>query len=58
MVVRGIGLKKKPILTSKLRDVNIGKYHGEKKDFYNNFPGDFHWIPKKTERVLSWLEIE
>lgn len=53
MVARGIGLKKKPILTSKLRDVNIGKYHGgRKKDFYNDFPGDFHWIPKNGESLV------
>jgi len=58
MIAREIELKKENfVLTSRLRDVNLGKYHGgRKKDFYNDFPdflGDFNQKPEDGESLSS-----
>lgn len=58
MIAREIELKKENfVLTSRLRDVNLGKYHGgRKKDFYNDFPdflNDFNQKPEDGESLSS-----
>ena len=55
MIAREIGLKKENfVLTSRLRDVNRGKYHGgRKKDFYNDFPDFLSDFSQKAENGES-----
>ncbi len=61
IIARGIGLdKEKLTLTANLRDINLGKYHGElKKNFYKDFPdfpGDLKEKPEGGESLVEARE--
>jgi len=54
------GLKKKIFFDKRLRDINLGVYHGKsKKEFYRNFPRNYpERFIKRPPRGESWKDCQ